>query len=93
MIDIPNNDQNQALSILASISRFATLPETMAMREWLTSELARLDASNRRESGETLLWQQGACQVLEKLIRLQEEADDKVQKIRTNINNRKGVQP
>ena len=85
MISVPTNDQHATLNILASLARFSTLPETRGMRDWLKSELARLDAANRLEVGPVELRQrQGACQVLEKLFEIAENADKTAEKIRAN---------
>ena len=85
MISVPTNDQHATLSILASIARFSTLPETRGMRDWLKSELDRLDAVNRKElDGIEFRQRQGACQVLEKLFEIAENADKTAEKIRAN---------
>jgi hypothetical protein len=85
MISIPTNDQSAALSILSSIARFSTLPETLGMMEWLKSELERLDAANRIELDKDIMRQrQGACQTLEKLLELTATADKTADKIRAN---------
>lgn len=85
MISIPSNDPNTAIRILSSVSRFAVLSEVVGMRDWLKSELARLDAANRRELDEvTYRQRQGACQLLESLFAMAETADETVEKIRAN---------
>ena len=85
MISVPSNDQQAAIRILSSVSRFATLPETMGMRDWLKDELARLDAANRLELDKDIFRQvQGACQVLDDLFRMAETADTLADKIRAN---------
>ena len=85
MIDVPQKPE-EALSALSSISRFAVLSEMRGMRDWLKSELARLDAANRIEMEETVFRQrQGACQVLGKLFELADTADGKIDQIRKNI--------
>lgn len=91
MIEIPATDQNAQLSVLSSISRFARIPETEAMRVWLKAELARLDQANRREIGEAEYRQrQGACQALEDIFKLVDTAHVTAEKIRVNISKRKG---
>ncbi len=91
MIEVPNNDPNAAISILASISRFGVLTETRGMLDWLRAELARLDRLNRHEINIDVFRQrQGACQLLEKIIEdYIETADNKIEQIRSNI-RRKG---
>jgi len=37
MIEIPLDPQ-EAIAVLSSISRFGTLPETRAMREWMRQQ-------------------------------------------------------
>ena len=84
MIDIPR-DPDKALSALASFARYSTIPETMGMRELISTELERLDEMNRREVDEVVFRQrQGACMVLEAIINLSDTAADKVAKIRAN---------
>jgi hypothetical protein len=85
MISVPSNDPQAAIRILSSVARFATLPETMGMREWLKAEMERLDAANRREVNPVDLRQrQGACQVIEDIFRIADEADRTIDKIRAN---------
>lgn len=85
MISVPSNDPQAAIRILSSVARFATLPETMGMRDWLRDELRRLDEANRVEVDPDVFRQrQGACQVLSALFRLEETADKTVEKIRAN---------
>jgi hypothetical protein len=85
MISVPSNDPQAAIRILSSVARFATLPETMGMREWLKAEMERLDAANRREVNPVDLRQrQGACQVIEDIFRIADEADRTIEKIRAN---------
>ncbi len=82
MIEIPN-DQDRAVSVLRSISRFSTAPETREMREWLKEELTRMHVANQTELDNTFYRQrQGACQVLGKLFDLMEAADKTIEKIR-----------
>ena len=84
MIEIPL-DPHEAIAVLSSLSRFGTLPETRAMREWMRAELARLDRANRRDADPVSIYQrQGACQALEAIERLIETADEKVEKIKSN---------
>ncbi len=91
MIEVSSKDPNQAVSILSSIGRFSALPETRGMRDWLKSELQRLDAANRIEMDKTVFRQrQGACQVLEKLFEIADTSDGKIEKIRAN-SNKKGA--
>jgi len=93
MIEVPNSDQNQALSIFLSIHRFAQAGELQGMRDWLKAELARLDKANRRDLEPAVFHQrQGACQVIEKLLEIAETAGDKADQIRANQRN-KGAQP
>jgi len=85
MISVPSNDPQAAIRILSSVARFATLPETMGMREWLKAEMERLHAANRREVNPVDLRQrQGACQVIEDIFRIADEADRTIDKIRAN---------
>jgi hypothetical protein len=85
MIEIPQKPE-EALNVLSSLSRFAVLSETRGMRDWLKSELARLDAANRIEVDKTVFRQrQGACQVLEKLFQFADTSDGKIDQIRKNI--------
>lgn len=85
MIYVPTHDPNVTLSVLASLSRFSTLPETRGMKEWLRNELTRLDEANRHEPDKDVFRQrQGACQVLEALFKLAETADVTAEKIRAN---------
>jgi len=88
MLDLPHS-ADDAHRILKSISRFSVLPEVQEMRIWLAQELARLDRVNRHELDSQIYHQrQGACQVLEKLIELQETADRKAEAIRNNRSGR-----
>lgn len=85
MIFVPTHDQNVTLSVLASLSRFSTLPETRGMRDWLRDELGRLDAANRNEPDEVAFRQrQGACQVIQAIFTAIETADRTAEKIRAN---------
>ena len=85
MISVPSNDPQAAIRILSSVARFATLPETMGMRDWLRDELRRLDEANRIEMDPDVFRQrQGACQVLQALFRVADEADRTIDKIRAN---------
>ena len=88
MVILPQ-DQSMALSTLLSLRRFSQLPETQQMREWLRQELSRLDAANRREISDVSYRQrQGACQVLDSLFKLAEEADGKIAQMRDNERKR-----
>jgi len=95
VLDLPL-DQQAAAQILLSLGRWGRLPETKGMVDWLKTELTRLDAANRRELNEAITRQrQGGSQVVEDLLRMAEEADDKAEKIRANLDlakQRKGVQ-
>ncbi len=85
MLYVPTHDNAVTLRVLASVSRFFVLPETMGMRDWLRDELRRLDEANRIEMDPDVFRQrQGACQVLQALFRLEETADKTVEKIRAN---------
>jgi hypothetical protein len=84
MISVSSTDPNKA-SILSSIARFATLPETRGMYDWLKAELDRLDAANRGEMDQAVFrQQQGACQVLGDIFKIAETASEAVDKIRAN---------
>lgn len=94
MIDLHANDPSANLSTLLSIGRFSRLPETRGMVEWLKVELARLDTLNRKETDDAILRQrQGACQVLEAILKIADEADSKAEQIRAIIMSKssKGV--
>ena len=85
MLYVPTHDNAVTLRVLASVSRFFVLPETMGMRDWLRDELRRLDEANRVEVDPDVFRQrQGACQVLSALFRLEETADKTAEKIRAN---------
>lgn len=85
MISVPNDDPQAAIRILSSVARFATLPETMGMRDWLDSELMRLHQANQDELDDRIYRQrQGACQVLGKIKELMKTADTLADKIRAN---------
>lgn len=82
MIEIPN-DQDQAVRVLHSISRFSTSPETREMCDWLKEELARMYVANQTELDEIFFRQrQGACQAISKILLLTETADKTIEKIR-----------
>ncbi len=85
MIEVPNTP-DEAVRILQALARFSTAPELHWMREWMKTELARLDTLNRRElAPETFRQRQGACQVLEKILVEAETADKKAEQIRINL--------
>ena len=85
MLYVPTHDNAVTLRVLASVSRFFVLPETMAMRDWLRDELKRMDEANRTELDRDVFRQrQGACQVLQALFRIADEADRTIDKIRAN---------
>lgn len=85
MIYVPTHDNATTLRVLSSVSRFFVLPETMGMRDWLKDELRRLDEANRIEMDPDVFRQrQGACQVLQALFRIADEADRTIDKIRAN---------
>lgn len=85
MLYVPTHDNAVTLRVLASVSRFFVLPETMGMRDWLRDELRRLDEANRVEVDPDVFRQrQGACQVLEKLFEIADTADKTAEKVRAN---------
>ena len=85
MIDVPQDPQ-EAMQVYLALSRFERMPETRPLVDWLTAELTRLDAANRNEPVDVAFRQrQGACQVIGKLLKLAEEADNKAEKIRANL--------
>jgi len=91
MIDVPQKPE-EALNALSSISRFGVLSELRGMRDWLKKELDRLDEINEIEMDKTVFRQrQGACQVLRKILKLAETSDGKIEQIRANAANKKGV--
>lgn len=85
MLQVPTYENAATLRVLSSVSRFLVLPETMGMRDWLKDELKRLDEANRIEMDRDVFRQrQGACQVLQALFRIADEADRTIEKIRAN---------
>ena len=85
MLYVPTHDNATTLRVLSSVSRFFVLPETMGMRDWLRDELKRMDEANRTELDPDVFRQrQGACQVLQALFRIADEADRTIDKIRAN---------
>jgi len=89
MFSLPT-DQSEAERVLSAIGRWGSSPDS-AMVEWLATELDRLDRLNRTEPDEVKLRQrQGACQVLEFLLKKAESATGEAEKIR-NLLQKKGA--
>ena len=74
-----SQDRRAVLELYEAMHRFGGFPETRSMVKWLESELSRLDAANREEVVDVVFKQrQGACQVLEKILTMVEDAPKRI---------------
>lgn len=75
-------DQKEALRLYKAMNCFRLVPETQAMANWLKSELKFLDTANRNEQVDVVFRQrQGASQVIEKILSMVENSQEKINKI------------
>ena len=92
MLNLPD-DQQSAMAVLISLSKFARFDEMQPAVNWLRGELARLDGLNRKETSDAVFRQrQGGGQALDDLLRLSDGADKQAEQIRATLLKRKGVQ-
>lgn len=71
-------DPKEAMMLYRAMSHFRDNPEIRPMANWIISELERLDKANRKEPIDANFRQgQGACQVLEDIIKMVESSREK----------------
>lgn len=62
------------LKLFQSMARLLNNSDYQNITEWLLFNLHKLDRDSRRANGDSLLWNQGARQVLEELIEYSEHS-------------------